>query len=117
MNQHLQESDIPSFPFFETLEDMDGLYEVRGVMGPILKSCVWVLPCILLLVLLVLRIHPIWIYSEHSECLSFLGLFCFNGCSHGIWKFPGQAATTYMLDPLTHCSGLGIRLAPLQQPK
>ena len=59
-------------------------------------------------------------YSEYEE--GFAGFF--YGHTHGIGKFPGQGlnlnyscdlpAAAAMLDPLTHCTRLGIELTALR---
>ena len=63
---------------------------------------------------------------EYSLSFSFFLSF-FKGCTHGIWKFPGQglkpsssctyATTVITSDPLTHCTRPGTEPAPLQQPE
>ena len=63
-------------------------------------------------------------YHCIHHCIIF---FFFNGPIHGIWKFLGEgldqatamthAAAVATLDPLTHCTGLGIEPVLLQQPK
>ena len=50
----------------------------------------------------------------------FYFILFFYGHTRGIWKFPGQGLNPSLeatLDPLTHCTGLGIEPAPSQQPE
>ena len=50
------------------------------------------------------------------QCLLVFILFYyyfFYGCTSSIWKFPGQGLNlSCSWDPLTHCTGLGIKPTP-----
>ena len=65
----------------------------------------------------------LFLVIPHLNYFSFgLTSFFFNGHIHGTWKFPGwvqtqavavtYAAAVTVLDPLTHCAGLGTKPAP-----
>ena len=63
------------------------------------------------------RVNPFFFFFSHS----------FYGHPQSIWKFSGQSKSKTQLqpslqaeetlDPLTHCTGLGIKPAPLQRPE
>ena len=60
-----------------------------------------------------------WGSRWNSNSFYFI-LFCFYDCTCIIWKFPGQglnlAIAAATVDPLTHCTGQGIRHSLPQGP-